>query len=287
MKSTPLDIRHQEFPQRLSGYDRQSVRAFLSDVAEEFELLLQRQQDQQEYLLDLEKQLEERKQHEDEIRRAVVSAERIAHELRENAAREGELLVSQATVHRDALLHDSQSRAGELEARHQARTAALEAAFRTRFAELERRLHDLTLDRDRVQAQRLMDLESEFTQRHAELTTRLTLARTEYSHFLSAYRSLMSSFAEMSSQHPLPTDLALSAPRLPSHEVLPRMEAPTEEYLENAAPSDTPGSAWQGQPQMQATSVQSRILDAEADGQQADGAIPEEAEAGREDRQGA
>ncbi|GHF33121.1 cell division initiation protein [Deinococcus metalli] len=231
MKSTPLDIRHQEFPQRFNGYDRHSVRAFLSDLAEEFEMLLQRQQEQQDYLLDLEKQLEERKQHEDEIRRAVVSAERIAHELRENAARESDLLLAQATTQREGVLRDAQSRGAELEARHQARAAALEAAFRTRFAELERRLHDLTLERDRVQAQRLMDLEREFTERHGELTTRLSTARTEYAHFLSAYRSLMSSFAEMSAQHVLPAEAALNAPRLPSHDLMPPLAAPEADAL--------------------------------------------------------
>ncbi|THF88675.1 DivIVA domain-containing protein [Deinococcus sp. KSM4-11] len=287
MKSTPLDIRHQEFPQRFNGYDRHSVRAFLSDVAEEFELLLQRQQDQQEYLLELEKQLEERKQHEDEIRRAVVSAERIAHELRENAARESDLLIAQANVQREAVLRDSQSRTAELEARHQARTAALEAAFRTRFAELERRLHDLTLDRDRVQANRLMELEREFTERHSELSTRLTTARTEYSHFLSAYRSLMSSFAEMSSQHLLPAEAALSAPRLPSHETLPLVEGPTAEHLEATIPPQAPESAWQDPAQSRDTVLQSKVLEAGLDTRSEDGAIPDEPEASREDRPGA
>lgn len=226
MKSTPLDIRHQEFPQRLSGYDRHSVRAFLNDLAEDFEVLLQRQQEQQDYLTDLEKQLDERKQHEDEIRRAVVSAERIAHELRENAARESELLVAQATTQREGVLRDAHSRAAELESRHQARTAALEAVFRARFAELERQLHDLTLERDRMQAQRLMELEREFTERHSELTARLSGVRGEYAHFLSAYRSLMSSFNEMSALHQLPADTALGAPRLPVHELMPPPQMP-------------------------------------------------------------
>ena len=225
MKFTPLDIRHQEFPLRFGGYQRASVRAYLSDLAEDFEELLQRQQEQQEYLLGLEKQLEDHRQHEDEIRRAVIAAERIGHEVRENAVRESQLLISQATTEHEGVLRGAESRRSELEARHQARMSALEAAFRTRFAELERQLHDLTLERDRVQAQRLMELEREFSERHTELSARLTASRLEYAQFLSTYRALMSSFSEMSARHGLPEETALAAPRLPQHQLLAPPEA--------------------------------------------------------------
>ncbi|PNY82343.1 DivIVA domain-containing protein [Deinococcus koreensis] len=237
MKFTPLDIRHQEFPQRLGSYQRASVRAYLSDLAEEVEVLLQRQQEQQEYLLALEKQLDERKQHEDEIRRAVIAAERIGHEVRENAVRESQLLISQATTEHEGVMRDAESRRSELEARHQARMSALEASFRTRFAELERQLHDLTLERDRVQAQRLMELEREFNERHVELSGRLAASRLEYAQFLSTYRALMTSFSEMSARHSLPDDLALAAPRLPQHELLPPLQMGSIEAAGAPTPS--------------------------------------------------
>ena len=130
MKFTPLDVRHQEFPTRLGSYDRTSVRAFLNELSDDMETLLQQHQALRDQLTGLERQLEEQRQNEDEIRRAVVAAERISHELRENAVREAELMIAQATLQRDATLRDAESRRAELESGHQARLAALEATLR-------------------------------------------------------------------------------------------------------------------------------------------------------------
>ncbi|GGK13327.1 hypothetical protein GCM10008955_03290 [Deinococcus malanensis] len=215
MKLTPLDIRHQDFPSRLGGYDRGSVRAFLTQIADQLEDMLQTQHTQSEYLQELERQIEEQRQAEDEIRRAVVAAERIGHELRENAVRESDLLVAQATTQRESLLREAEARNVELEAQYGARMAALEGAFRTRFAELETQHHQLVLERERIQAERLASLERTYLERHAELTSRLTAARQEYAHFLSGYRALMASFTELSTQHVLPEGALLPSDALP------------------------------------------------------------------------
>lgn len=215
MKLSPLDIRHQDFPSRLGGYDRGSVRAFLTQIADQLEDMLQTQHTQSEYLQELERQIEEQRQAEDEIRRAVVAAERIGHELRENAVRESDLLVAQATTQRESLLREAEARNVELEAQYGARMAALEGAFRTRFAELETQHHQLVLERERIQAERLASLERSYLERHAELTSRLTAARQEYAHFLSGYRALMASFTELSTHHVLPEGALLPSDALP------------------------------------------------------------------------
>lgn len=219
MRFTPLDVRHQEFPTRLGGYDRRSVRAFLDELSEDLETLLQAQEAQREYLTALERDLEERKHNEDEIRRAVVAAERIGHELRENAARESDLMLAQASTHRDGIVRDAEAKTRELEAQHQARVAALEAAFRTRFADLERQYHQLTLERDRVQAERLAQLEQAFTERHVDLSGRLSTVRQEYAQFMGGYRALMASFSDMATRHLILDDTPLPAGRLPTHQL--------------------------------------------------------------------
>lgn len=220
MKFTPLDVRHQEFPTRLGGYERASVRAFLNDLSDDLETHLQQHQALRDQITGLERRLEEQRQNEDEIRRAVVAAERISHELRENAARESDLMIAQASLHRDSVVRDAESRSAELESGHQARLAALEAAFRSRFADLERDHHQLTLERERAQAERIAALERTFTERHTELTSRLTGARQEYTQFLSGYRALMSSFSDLSARHVMPDDAALPVPALPQHATL-------------------------------------------------------------------
>ncbi len=214
MKFTPLDVRHQEFPTRMGGYERSGVRAFLHDLADDLEMQLQQHQATLERVAALEKELEAQRQQEDEIRRAVIAAERISHELRENAVREAELMVAQATAERDGLLREVESRRTELEAGHQARLSALEAAFRGRFADLERDHHTLTLERERAQAERLADLERTFSERLADLNARLVAARQEYAQFLSGYRALVASFTELAARHAPPEDLSLPAPRL-------------------------------------------------------------------------
>ena len=137
MKYSPLDLRHQEFPGNLGGYKRLDVRTFLNDVADDLEELLQGRQDLNERLMALEGRLAEYRESEDDLRRAVVSAERIAQEVRENARREAELIVSQAETHRDGVAQEVNARAVALEARHEARMGELETLHRARSTELE------------------------------------------------------------------------------------------------------------------------------------------------------
>ncbi|GAA0499300.1 DivIVA domain-containing protein [Deinococcus depolymerans] len=228
MKFTPLDVRHQEFPTRLGSYDRGAVRAFLNELSDDLETLLQQHQALRDQITGLERQLEEQRQNEDEIRRAVVAAERISHELRENAARESDLMIAQASLQRDAIVRDAENRRSELESGHQARLAALEAAFRGRFADMEREHHELIRERERVQAERFAELERAFSERHAELTSRLTAARQEYTQFLSGYRALMSSFSDLSGRHVLPEETILPAPPMPGHASLSSAPPPVD-----------------------------------------------------------
>lgn len=198
---SPLDIGHQQFRGRALGYDRSGVRAFLGQVADQLEALLHERQVLQGRVGALERELEERRQSEDEIRRAVVAAERIGHDLRENAARQCELMLAQAQTQCDDLLRGAEARAGELEAAHRVRSHELETQYRDRCAELERDHHGLTLERDRAHAERSVYLERAYSERHADLSGRLSAVRTEYAQFVSQYRALMASFMELSARH--------------------------------------------------------------------------------------
>lgn len=224
---TPLDISHRQFPGRPGGYDRASVRAFLGQVADQLEALLHERQALRARVAELEGELEERRQAEDEIRRAVVAAERIGHDLRENAARQCELMLAEAQAQREAIERDAEARRAELEAAHQARMQELEAAFRGRFADLERDHHQLTLERDRAHAERTVYLERAFHERHAELTARLGAVRSEYTQFVSQYRALVQSFAELSARYlPASDDLTLPSPSLALDVSLPSEAEP-------------------------------------------------------------
>lgn len=208
-KLSPRDITHQSFDGRMSGYDKGQVRSYLSDVAHRVEALLQENRQQRERLAELQTELQEKKQAEDEIRRAIVSAERMAHELRENAAREAKVLLEETRARGAELQAEQERRGGDAERRHEQRLAELDTAFRNRYAELERDHHDWLLAREREQGERLADLERQFHTRHQDLSGRLGAARQEYAQFLSAYRALLASFGELSLRHTLPEDAPL------------------------------------------------------------------------------
>ena len=207
---SPRDITHHSFDGRVSGYDKAQVRAYLSDVARSLESLLQENRQQRERLAELQAELEEKKRAEDEIRRAIVSAERLAHEVRENAAREVALLLEQAHAKVAEVQTEHTRRVSEDERRHEQRLAELDTAFRNRYAELERDHHDWLRTREREQADRLAELERQFHAQHQDLSGRLGAARQEYAQFLSAYRALLASFGELSLRHALPEETPLA-----------------------------------------------------------------------------
>lgn len=211
---SPRDIAHQSFDGRVSGYDKAQVRAYLSEVARSVEALLQENRQQRERLAELQAELQEKKQAEDEIRRAIVSAERLAHEVRENAAREVALLLEQAHAKVAEVRAEHSRRTSEDERRHEQRLAELDTAFRNRYTELERDHHDWLRTREREQGDRLAELERQFHAQHQDLSGRLGAARQEYAQFLSAYRALLASFGELSLRHALPEEVPLAAPPL-------------------------------------------------------------------------
>lgn len=209
MKLSPREISQQPFAGRVNGYDRAQVRAYLNDLAHGVEALLREQKQQQERIEQLQAELQEKRQAEDEIRRAIVSAERMAHELRENAGREAALLLEKARNEVAETSRDHERRTEEAERRHRQRLGELDTAFRTRYAELERDHHDWLVAREREHSERMADLERQFSSRHLDLSGRLSAARQEYGQFLSTYRALLASFGELSLRHTLPEDVAL------------------------------------------------------------------------------
>lgn len=206
MKYSPLDIAHQTFRGRLFGYDKAAVHTFLSEAGSQLEDLLREDQHRRETLERLEQELSEKRAAEDELRRAIVSAERIAHEMRDNAVRESELMVAQAQTQAQDLRREQEVRAAQFEAEHQERVTALEIAFRERFAALEREENDRARQREREHAERTAHLEAQYSARALELATRNTAARQEYAQFISGYRALVGSFADLSRRHRLPDE---------------------------------------------------------------------------------
>ncbi len=146
MKHTPLDVRHQEFSNALSGYSKKEVREFLMGIADDLEEAERTMRNNQERIAMLEAQVNELRQGEETLKRAVVSAERIANEMKLNAEREASLriknaehqaltLVQEAENQKEHLLRDALNKARDIRIEME-RLRAQRAMFTTQFKAL-------------------------------------------------------------------------------------------------------------------------------------------------------
>ncbi|HEU4449948.1 MAG TPA: DivIVA domain-containing protein [Gaiellaceae bacterium] len=96
MSLTPVEIRHVALPRRVLGYDRAAVDRLLAEVAASFEDAWRERADLRDELERLESELTRQREIEEALRSTLLSAERMADELRARAHREADLIVEEA-----------------------------------------------------------------------------------------------------------------------------------------------------------------------------------------------
>jgi cell division initiation protein len=96
MALTPVEIRHVHLKRGFRGYRRESVDRLLQDVAESFEDVWRERADLRDKVEQLETDLVRHKELEGLLRTTLVSAESAAQQLREQARKEAETIVSEA-----------------------------------------------------------------------------------------------------------------------------------------------------------------------------------------------
>ncbi len=110
MKLSPLDVQHQEFAAALNGYSKRQVRDFLARSADSLEALIRENQQLREELAKRDKRIEELSVAEAELKRAVIAAERIGNEMKQNAKREAELIIQGAEAVKAKTIRDAEAR---------------------------------------------------------------------------------------------------------------------------------------------------------------------------------
>jgi DivIVA domain-containing protein len=100
---TPLDIRRYDFGSALRGYDKARVDQFRDQVAAEFERLIRANQDLEQKAKGFHEQLRAFRERDKALNDALVSAQQLRAEIREQADREAQLLMreARAQVERD------------------------------------------------------------------------------------------------------------------------------------------------------------------------------------------
>ena len=97
MPLTPVEIRHLELRRTwLRGYRKSGVDRLLSEIADSFEEVWRERADLADRLDELELEATKHRELEALLRSTLVSAERAAHDMKEQARRESDLIVQEA-----------------------------------------------------------------------------------------------------------------------------------------------------------------------------------------------
>jgi cell division initiation protein len=110
MKVTPLDLRQQRFQTVMRGYDRGEVQAFLLEVSDDYENALRENDKLRQDVAKLDAVLGEHRGQERNLRNTLLTAQKLADEIKEQATSEAGLIIREAEGRADLLLQKAQGR---------------------------------------------------------------------------------------------------------------------------------------------------------------------------------
>ena len=107
MPLTPVEVRHLELRRGLLGYRRSSVQRAIEEVADSFEEVWRERAELSERIHVLEGEVARHVELETLLRSTLVSAERASQDMKEQARREADVIVSEASAEGRRLLRDA------------------------------------------------------------------------------------------------------------------------------------------------------------------------------------
>ncbi len=110
MKITPLDIQNHRFRKSLRGYDRQEVEIFLEMVSSELENLIKENNYLEDELSRKSTELVEYREREQTLKDTMITAQRIAQDMRQNVAKEAQIILSEAELEADRIIKKAHER---------------------------------------------------------------------------------------------------------------------------------------------------------------------------------
>jgi cell division initiation protein len=96
MSLTPVEIRHVKLGRGFSGYDRKETDLLLADIVTSFEQVWRERADLRDEMEELEAELARQKEIEGALRNTLISAERMADDVRTQARREADVIIAEA-----------------------------------------------------------------------------------------------------------------------------------------------------------------------------------------------
>ena len=124
---TPLDIRRYDFGSALRGYDKARVDEFRDQVAAEVEYLLKQCQELENKAKGFHEQLRAFRERDKALNEALISAQQLRGDIREQAEKEAQLVLREAKAEGEKIIDAARAEIRNVQ-------AELEALVRTRRA---------------------------------------------------------------------------------------------------------------------------------------------------------
>lgn len=142
---TPLDVRRYEFGKAMRGYDPERVNQFREQVAEELERLSRLNQELDAKAKSFHEQLRAFRERDKAINEALISAQQLRGEIRDQAEKEAQLILREARADGEKIVEDARSEIRRL----QDQIVSLDRSRRAYLAQvrllIERQLSEITV----------------------------------------------------------------------------------------------------------------------------------------------
>ena len=112
---TPLDMRQARFSNALRGFDKDDVTTFLQEAAEGFDHAMRENERLRMEIVRLEASLNQYREMEGGLKSTLMSAQKIADDMRENAQKEAERLVREAEGRVELMVLRAQAKTEDIE----------------------------------------------------------------------------------------------------------------------------------------------------------------------------
>lgn len=107
MKIAPIDIAHKTFTRKVMGLDADEVGDFLRDVADQMEEIIRERNALKEMIRQRDLQIIEFKERDEGLKATIQTATKMSDQIRQDAEREGKLIIGDAQQKADLILKDS------------------------------------------------------------------------------------------------------------------------------------------------------------------------------------
>jgi cell division septum initiation protein DivIVA len=140
---TALDARRYDFGNALRGYDRTRVDQFREQVAEELERLARANQELDQKARNFHEQLKSFRERDKALNEALVSAQQLRGDIREQAEREAQLIVREAQQEADRQLQSVRDEVARVQQELQTLWRTRRSFIAQQRSQLERQLAEL------------------------------------------------------------------------------------------------------------------------------------------------